>query len=150
MKMEFGEFLAAPECGVVIITYPDIFRTEAGLKHGKFSSEYRELSALIVLDQGDMAKIEANDGDLVEIKSEAGVVVVRAKESEKEHPGVGYMPEGAWAYILGASPVTAPPSTSGTESVSQTLTAPPSTLALSAKVRRSRQELPAIEEVYRR
>lgn len=125
MKMEFGEFLAAPECGVVIVTYPDIFRTEAGLRHGKFSREYQELSAVIVLDSGDMAKIEVKDGDLVEIKSEAGVVVVRAKESEKEHPGIGYMPEGAWANVLGASPA-------------------------SAKVSRSQQEIPAIEEVYRR
>jgi formylmethanofuran dehydrogenase subunit D len=70
-----------------------------------------------------MAKIGVNDGDLVEITSEAGAVVVRAKESEKEHPGVGYMPEGAWANVLGASPMP-------------------------AKVRRSRQEMPAIEEVY--
>ncbi len=125
MKMEFGEFLAAPECGVVIVTYPDIFRTEAGLRHGKFSSEYQELSAVIVLDPGDMAKIGVTDGDLVEVTSEAGVIVVRVKESEKEHPGVGYMPEGAWANVLGASPA-------------------------SAKVRRSQQEMPAIEEVYRR
>ena len=125
MKMEFGEFLAAPECSVVIVTYPDIFRTEAGLKHGKFSREYQELSAVIVLDSGDMAKIEVNDGDLVEIKSEADVVVVRAKESEKEHPGIGHMPEGAWANVLGASPA-------------------------SAKVSRSQQEIPTIEEVYRR
>ena len=125
MKMEFGEFLAAPECRVVIVTYPDIFRTEAGLRHGKFSSEYQELSAVIVLDPEDMAKIEVKDGDLVEIKSEAGAVVVRAKESEKEHPGIGYMPEGAWANVLGASPA-------------------------SAKVSQSQQEIPAIEEVYRR
>ena len=125
MKMEFGEFLAAPECGVVIVTYPDIFRTEAGLKHGKFSSEYQELSAAIVLDSEDMAKIGVKDGDLVELKSEEGAVVVRAKESEKEHPGIGHMPEGAWANVLGTSPA-------------------------SAKVKRSRQEIPAIEEVYRR
>ena len=134
MKMEFGEFLAAPECRVVIVTYPDIFRTEAGLRHGKFSREYQELSAVIVLDSGDMAKIEVKDGDLVELKSEEGAVVVKAKGSEKEHPGIGYMPEGAWAYILGASPATDLPSM----------------LALSAKVSRSQQEIPAIEEVYRR
>ena len=125
MKMEFGEFLAAPECRVAIVTYPDIFRTEAGLRHGKFSSEYQELSAVIVLDQGDMAKIKVNDGDLVEVLGESGSVIVRAKESEKENPGIGYMPEGAWANVLGASPA-------------------------SAKVKRSRQEIPAIEEVYRR
>ena len=143
MKMEFGEFLAAPECSVVIVTYPDIFRTEAGLKHGKFSREYQELSAVIVLDSGDMAKIEVKDGDLVEIKSEAGVVVVRAKEFEKEHRGIGYMPEGAWANVLGASPVTPPASMLA-------LTALPSMLALSVKVGRSRQEISAIEEVYSR
>nr|QNO44527.1 hypothetical protein JFDIJABK_00008 [Methanosarcinales archaeon ANME-2c ERB4]QNO44913.1 hypothetical protein ICHINCKE_00015 [Methanosarcinales archaeon ANME-2c ERB4]QNO46257.1 hypothetical protein HPELKGOP_00015 [Methanosarcinales archaeon ANME-2c ERB4] len=125
MKMEFGEFLAAPECGVVIVTYPDVFRTEAGLRHGKFSSEYQELSAMIILDPEDMAKIEVKGGDLVEVLGEEGAVVVRVKESEKEHPGIGYVPEGAWANILGASPV-------------------------SAKVRRSQQEIPAIEEVYHR
>ena len=125
MKMAFGEFLAAPECVVMVVTYPDIFRTEAGLKHGKFSSEYQELSAVIVLDPEDMAKIEVTDGDLVEVFGEEGAVVVRVKESEKEHPGVGYMPEGAWANVLGAGPA-------------------------SAKVSRSQQEIPAIEEVYRR
>jgi hypothetical protein len=44
------------------------------------------------------------------------------------------MPEGAWANVLGASPVTPPASM----------------LALSAKVRRSQQEIAAIEDVYRR
>jgi len=125
MKIVFGEFLAVPECVVVIVTYPDIFRTEAGLKHGKFSREYQELSAVIVLDPEDLAKIEVKDGDLVEVLGGAGAVVVRAKESGNEHPGIGYMPEGAWANVLGASPV-------------------------SAKVRGSRQEVPAIEEVYYR
>ncbi|KAF5415789.1 MAG: hypothetical protein C5S48_04845 [Candidatus Methanogaster sp.] len=125
MKIEFGEFLAAPECKVVIVTYPDVFRTEAGLKHGKFSSEYQELSAVIVLDPVDMAKIEVKDCDLVEVLGEEGVVVVRVKESEKEHPGIGYMPEGAWANVLGAGPA-------------------------SAKVRRSQQRIAAIEDVYHR
>jgi len=125
MEMDFGEFLAAPECRVVIVTYPDVFRTEAGLRHGKFSSEYRELSAVIMLDPKDMAKIEVKGGDLVEVLGEEGAVVVRAKESEKEHPGIGYMPEGAWANVLGASPA-------------------------SAKVSRSQQEISAIEAVYHR
>ena len=125
MKMEFGEFLAVPECRVAIVTYPDIFRTEAGLRHGKFSKEYQELSAVIVLDSEDMAKIEVKDGDLVEVLGEEAAIVVRAKESEKEHPGIGYMPEGVWANVLGAGPA-------------------------SAKVSRSQQEISAIEDVYRR
>ena len=134
MKLAFDEFLVAPECEIVIVTHPDIFRTEAGLTHGKFGSEYQELSAVIVLDSRDMAKSRVKDGDLVEIKSEAGVVVVRVKESGREHPGIGYMPNGAWANVLGASPVTDLPSM----------------LVISAKVRGSRQEIPAIEEIYHR
>ncbi len=61
----------------------------------------------------------------MEVLGEEGAVVVRVKESDKEHPGIGYMPEGAWANILGASPV-------------------------SVKVRRSQQEILTIEDVYRR
>nr|QNO45167.1 hypothetical protein GMDKAGHH_00020 [Methanosarcinales archaeon ANME-2c ERB4]QNO46031.1 hypothetical protein OOGCPJEC_00016 [Methanosarcinales archaeon ANME-2c ERB4] len=61
---------------------------------------------------------------LYEYEGEGGVAV-RAKESDEEHSGIRYMPEGAWAYILGASPVTALPSM----------------LASPAKVGRSRQEI---------
>ena len=123
MKMQFDEFLAAPECGIIIVTYPDIFQTEAKLKHGKFSREYQDLSAVILLDSGDLKKIGVKDGDFVEIKSEEMNVVVAAKESEEEHSGIGYMPESAWSNIIGVCPV-------------------------SATVSRSQQEISVIDELW--
>ncbi|HDJ38713.1 MAG TPA: formylmethanofuran dehydrogenase [Methanosarcinales archaeon] len=109
MKMGFDEFLASPECEVVIVAYPDIFRTEAKLLHGTFSREYQELSAIIMLDSEDMIAIGVKDADLVKVESVRGSVVVAAKKSDSEegHPGTGYMPEGAWSNVLGACPVPA-------------------------------------------
>ncbi|MEA1945147.1 MAG: molybdopterin dinucleotide binding domain-containing protein [Euryarchaeota archaeon] len=123
MKLQFEEFLAAPECKIMIVAYPDIFQTEAKLKHGKFSREYQDLSAVIMLDSGDLKKIRVKDGDPVKIKSGLADVVVTAKESEEEHPGIGYMPESAWSNVLGVCPV-------------------------SAKVSRSQQEIPVIDELW--
>jgi len=125
MRLQFEEFLAAPECKIMIVTYPDIFQIEAKLKYGKFSREYQDLSAIIMLDSGDLKKIGIKDGDPVAIKSEGVNVVVTAKESEEEHPGIGYMPESVWSNILGVYPV-------------------------SATVSRSQQEIPAIDELLSR
>ncbi len=111
MKVGFDEFLATPTCKVVIVAYPDIFRTEAKLLHGTFSREYQELSAIIMLDSKDMVAIGVKDADLVKVESVRGSVVVAAKksdsDSEESHPGTGYMPEGAWSNVLGTCPVPA-------------------------------------------
>ncbi len=124
MKMDLGfdEFLAAPEYAIIVVTYPDIFQTEAKLLHGKFSEEYQDLSAVIVLDSDDLEKIGVKESDTVKISSEHGSVVATVKESEKEHSGIGYMPEGAWSNVLGLGPV-------------------------SAKVSKSEQSVPAIDEL---
>lgn len=122
-KMRFNEFLAAPEFEIMIVTYPDIFQTESALKHGKFSREYQDLSAAIILDPGDLEKIGVKDGDNVKISSEHGSVIVAARKSEKEHPEIGYMLGSAWQNILGSSP-------------------------LSAKVSKSQQEISAIDGLY--
>jgi len=115
MKMDLGfdEFLAAPEYTILVVTYPDIFQTEAKLLHGKFSEEYRDLSAVIVLDSEDLEKIGVKDGNAVKISSEHGSVIATVNESDKEHPGIGYMPEGAWSNVLGLGPVSAKVSKSG-------------------------------------
>ncbi len=115
MKMDLGfdEFLAVPEYAILVVMYPDIFQTEAKLLHGKFSEEYRDLSAVIVLDSEDLEKIGVKEGDTVKISSERGSVIATVKGSEKEHPGIGYMPEGAWSNVLGLGPVSAKVSKSG-------------------------------------
>ncbi|MEA1906425.1 MAG: molybdopterin dinucleotide binding domain-containing protein [Euryarchaeota archaeon] len=129
------QFLAAPEHEIVIVEYQDIFRTEAALKHGKFSKEYQDLSAVILLDPDDLKKIGAGDGGPVKISNEYGTVVVTAKKSEGDtkhdvraneghqgHPGVGYMPASVWLNTLGSRPV-------------------------SAKVSRSQQKISAVSEL---
>lgn len=118
--IKIDQFLAAPEREIVIVGYQDIFQTEAALKHGKFSKEYQDLSAVILLDPADLKKIGASDGDSAKISSEYGTVVVAAKKSEGDtkhdareneghqgHPGVGYMPASVWLNILGSKPVSA-------------------------------------------
>jgi formylmethanofuran dehydrogenase subunit D len=114
-EIRFDRFLAAPEREIVIVRYHDIFQTEAALKHGKFSKEYQDLSAVIVLDPADLKKIDAVDGDHVKISSEYGTVVAASKKSEEKkdvranegHSGVGYMPASVWSNILGSAPVSA-------------------------------------------
>ncbi len=115
--IKIDQFLAAPERKIAIVGYHDIFQTEAELKHGKFSKEYQDLSAVILLDPADLKKIDAGDGDPVKISSEYGTVVALAKKSERDakhdtganegHPGVGYMPVSVWLNILGSKPVSA-------------------------------------------
>jgi len=114
--IKIDQFLAAPEHKIMIVGYPDIFQTEAALKHGKFSKAYQDLSAVILLDPADLKKIDVGDGDPVKISSEYGTVVVAAKKSEGDtkhdtganegHPGVGYMPASVWLNILGNAPVS--------------------------------------------
>ncbi|HIE31240.1 MAG TPA: formylmethanofuran dehydrogenase [Methanosarcinales archaeon] len=114
-EIRIDQFLAAPECEIMIVRYHDIFQTEAALKHGKFSKEYQDLSAVIMLDPADLKKIDASDGDPVKISNEYGTVVVAAKKSDGEddtrasegHSGVGYMPASVWSNILGSAPVSA-------------------------------------------
>ncbi|MEA1907605.1 MAG: molybdopterin dinucleotide binding domain-containing protein [Euryarchaeota archaeon] len=121
--IKIDQFLAAPEREIVIIGYRDIFQTEAALKHGKFSKEYQDLSAVILLDPADLKKIDAGDGCPVKISSEYGTVVALAKKSEGDtkhdvraneghqghsgHSGVGYMPASVWLNVLGSKPVSA-------------------------------------------
>ena len=49
---------------VKIVTFRDIFQYEAG-KKGRYSEEYRKLSAQVILDKGDMAKLGVSDGQNV-------------------------------------------------------------------------------------
>ena len=118
--IKIDQFLAAPERKIMIVGYHDIFQTEAALKHGKFSKEYQDLSAVILLDPADLKKIDVGDGDPVKISSEYGTVVVAAKKSDggtkhdtraneghQGHPGVGYMPASVWLNILGSKPASA-------------------------------------------
>ncbi len=90
----------ASEVDVTVVTVRDIFQDEAGRK-SRFSDEYRNLSALIILDKQDMARLGAKDGQKLLVKNEVGSVVVAAKTSEDDaHPGIAFMYNSPWSNQL--------------------------------------------------
>jgi len=85
---------------VKIVTFRDIFQYEAG-KKSRFSEEYRKLSAQIILDKGDMAKLGVNDGQNVSIANDVSSVVVAAKVSDDDpHSGLAFMVDSPWSNQL--------------------------------------------------
>lgn len=90
----------ASEVAVTVVTVRDIFQDEAGRK-SRFSDEYRNLSALIILDRQDMARLKAKDGQKLLVKNEMGGVVVAARTSEDDaHPGIAFMYNSPWSNQL--------------------------------------------------
>ena len=98
----FGTFLAKPEINLVLVTYRDNFQKRASEEYGKFSDGYRELSAIIYLDNSDLAAIDAIDGKLAKVtNSDTGSsVIVLVKKSENGHKGIGFMPNSPWSNRL--------------------------------------------------
>ncbi|MCX6672501.1 MAG: hypothetical protein NTY37_01840 [Methanothrix sp.] len=87
----------ASEVEVTIVTVRDIFQDEAGRK-SRFSDEYKNLSALIILDKQDLIRLDVKDGQRLLVKNEVGSVVVAARTSEDEaHPGLAFMYNSPWS-----------------------------------------------------
>ena len=85
---------------VKIVTFRDIFQYEAG-KKGRFSDEFRQLSAVILLDKQDMASLGVKDGDKVLVENEISKIVVAAKTSDDEpHAGLAFMINSVWSSQL--------------------------------------------------
>jgi len=83
-----------------IVTYRDIFQYEAS-KKSRFSLEFQKLSAQIIMDKQDMAKLGVNDGQNVCLENEVGNVVVGARQTEDEpHPGLAFMTNSPWSNQL--------------------------------------------------
>jgi formylmethanofuran dehydrogenase subunit D len=85
---------------VSIVTVRDIFQDEAGRK-SRFSEEYKNLSALIILDKQDMIRLGVKDGQKLLAKNDVSMVIVAAKTSEDEpHPGLAFMYNSPWSNQL--------------------------------------------------
>lgn len=99
----------ARDVAVTIVTVRDIFQDEAGRK-SRFSDEYRDLSARILLDKQDMAALGAKDGQRLLVTGQpqqggAASIVVAAKADEEEaHPGLAFMYNSPWSNQLVAEP----------------------------------------------
>jgi formylmethanofuran dehydrogenase subunit D len=90
----------AEKVKVTVVTMRDIFQDEAGRK-SRFSDEYRDKSAQIILDKQDMASLGAKDGQRLLVKNEVGSVVVTAKTSEDDaNPGLAFMNNSPWSNQL--------------------------------------------------
>lgn len=88
------------EAKVIIVTFRDIFQYEAG-KRSRYSDEYRDLSAQILLDKQDMAGLGVKDGQRVMVGNELGRIVAAAKASEDDpHPGLAFMTNSPWSNQL--------------------------------------------------
>ena len=107
---------------VTIVTVRDIFQDEAGRK-SRFSDEYKNLSALIILDKQDMARLGAKDRQKLLVKNDVGSVVVAAKTSEDDaHPGLAFMYNSPWSNQL-VSDAVCDTSIPGFKSIKATLSA---------------------------
>ena len=83
-----------------IVCFEDIFQYEAREK-SRFSDEYRQLSAVILLDKQDMASLGVKDGQNVLVENEISKIVVAAKTSDDEpHAGLAFMINSVWSNQL--------------------------------------------------
>jgi len=88
------------ETAVTIVTFRDIFQDEAA-KKSKFTDEFRDLCARILLDKQDMASLGLKDGQKVRVQSEVGSVIVIAKTSDDDpHPRLAFMTFSPWSNQL--------------------------------------------------
>ena len=88
------------EAEVSIVTFRDIFQYEAG-KKGRYTPEYQDLSAQIILDKQDMAKLGLKDGGKVLVENDVGSIIVAAKATEDDpHPGLAFMTNSPWSNHL--------------------------------------------------
>jgi formylmethanofuran dehydrogenase subunit D len=99
--MGFGQFLAAPEIKLKIVTYRDVFQNTAQ-ESSRFGQEYEKLSAVIKLDLKDISKLSIKENDTVIVKNSYGKVVVTVQKSEYDeaHPGIAYMVNSPWSNAL--------------------------------------------------
>lgn len=99
--MSFGQFLAAPELKLRIVTHRDTFQETAKMS-SIFGEEYQHLSAVVRLDAKDIAKLVIKDGDTLILKNNWGKVIVKAMLSgyEEAHPGIAFMVDSPWCNAL--------------------------------------------------
>jgi formylmethanofuran dehydrogenase subunit D len=72
-----------------------------GKECGKASKDYFESVAVCYIDAGDMKRLGMKDGVNVRVSTDYGSVVVKALKSPRgPHPGVVFIPYGAWANIV--------------------------------------------------
>jgi len=94
-----------PKLKVTLLTGRTI-EQGVGKELGKSTKEYVESVSVCYMDPEDMKKLGIKDGVNVQVSTDFGSVVVKAKKSLRApHPGVIYIPYGPWANAI-VSPET--------------------------------------------
>ena len=70
----------------------------------KTSKEYLGLAARVLLDDGDMKRLNLKDGDGVKIESKTASIVVQAVTNKRQSEGLAVMPYSPWAMALVDAP----------------------------------------------
>jgi len=94
--------MSTPKEGIplVIVTYQDIYQWVAKQRDG-WGDAYQQHSAVVRLSPADLKRLGLDDGALVELKSQAGSVVVKAKSDPIcQQEGTGYMPASLYSNRL--------------------------------------------------
>ncbi|MFX1318827.1 MAG: molybdopterin dinucleotide binding domain-containing protein [Promethearchaeota archaeon] len=85
-----------PSIEVVLLT-GRTRRQGVGLEAGKLSQIYHEATTQIRLDPSDLEKLKIEPGDVVEVTTKHGSVVLHAELAERASEGMGFIPYGPWA-----------------------------------------------------
>lgn len=90
-----------PEKGLplVIVTYQDIYQWITWQRDG-WGESYQAQSAMVRLSPADLKNLDLSDGDLLELGSEAGAVIVKTKSDPACIEGTALMPASLYSNRL--------------------------------------------------
>ena len=89
----------------VLVTLISVRTIEQGisLEIGKTSEQYQNSVSVIELNHSDFNSLEISEGEIVEVESEYGSVLVKCQSSQDIPKGRAFMPYGPWANKLFSS-----------------------------------------------
>lgn len=96
--VDVSKFIGAPKKEVLLITYSDVFQLETEVN--KFGEEYKNQSAVAIIDARDLKELGTSENKNVEISNKHGSVVVKAKKSDDNHTGLIFMPNSFYSNLL--------------------------------------------------
>ena len=96
--MALGDFLF-PQAELTLVIVHS-FEADIESEKDKFSQEYLDSTAKIVLSNGDIKRLGLKEGGNVSVKSKSGSVTVRAFGDDDINEGMSTMPRGPWAMAL--------------------------------------------------
>ncbi len=96
--MALGDFLF-PQAELTLVIVHSL-ETDIESEKNKFSQEYLDSAAKILLSKGDIKRLGLKEGGPVSVKSKSGSVTVRAFGDDRINDGMSTMPRGPWAMTL--------------------------------------------------